>query len=309
VNIFMTGGSGFVGSSLIRALLTEGHRLTILTRSIKNCDKFINVPGVSLIEGDPGKKGDWQNYVSRHECLINLAGESIFSRWTEKRKRLIWESRVLTTRNLIDAIEQNQGKKITLFSASGVGYYGFSKNKDFHEGMGPGNDFLARLAKEWENEAVKASQKGIRVIPMRFGMVLGKNGGGIARMAPLFRCCLGGRIGNGKQWVSWIHIKDLVNALLFLINKPALSGPVNFTSPNPVKNKNLVESLATALHRPAFLPVPGLMLKLVWGELASVLLNGQRALPRTLLENGFTFSFPEIDGAVGNLVEIKKYFR
>jgi len=217
---------------------------------------------------------------------------------------LLWESRVLTTRNLVNAIEQNQGKKITLFSASGAGYYGFSKNKDFHEGMGPGNDFLARLAKEWENEAVKASQKGIRVIPMRFGMVLGKNGGGIARMAPLFRCCLGGRIGNGKQWVSWIHIKDLVNALLFLINKPALSGPVNFTSPNPVRNKNLVESLATVLHRPAFLPVPGLMLKLVWGELASVLLNGQRALPKKLLENGFTFSFPEIDSALENLIAL-----
>jgi len=306
MNIFITGGSGFIGSSLIDALLKRGHCLTILTRFPKKCDRLINVSGVSLLEGDPSKKGDWQNYVSGNQCLINLAGESIFSRWTEKRKQLIWESRVFTTRNLVEALEEERGKDISLFSASGAGYYGFSGNQDFHEKMGPGSDFLADLAKEWENEAAKASKKGIRVISMRLGMVLGKNGGGLARMLPFFRCGIGGRIGDGNQWISWIHIKDLVNALLFLINKPSLSGPVNFTSPNPLRNRDLVKSLAAALHRPAFLPIPGLMIKLVGGDLAEALLNGQRVFPEKLLENGFTFSFPEIDGALGNLLENKK---
>jgi uncharacterized protein (TIGR01777 family) len=194
-------------------------------------------------------------------------------------------------------------KRISLFSTSAVGYYGFHGDEELDEESPPGNDFLARLAVEWETEALKAQGKGVRVVITRLGIVLGENGGALGQMIPLFKRFLGGPIGSGQQWFSWIHIKDLAEAFAFLIKHPEIRGPVNVCSPSPVKNKDLAKALGRVLHRPSFIPAPGFMVRMVLGEFGSVILKGQRVLPRQLLKNGFTFQYPDIDKALRSILQ------
>jgi len=183
-----------------------------------------------------------------------------------------------------------------------VGYYGFHEDEELAEEAPPGNDFLARLAVEWEGEALKAQEKGARVVITRFGIVLGEKGGALGQMIPLFKKFIGGPIGNGRQWFSWVHIKDLAEAFVFLMKHPEISGPVNLCSPNPLQNKDLAKALGKALHRPSFMPAPGFMIKLVLGEFGSVILEGQRVVPRRLLDSGFKFEYPDIDKALRSIV-------
>ena len=298
MKIFMTGGTGFVGRNLTRVLVRAGHEVTVLTRSEKG-----GLPpeaGVSMISGNPVQKGDWQGKVGSFDGVINLAGASIFSRWTEEGKRRLQESRFLTTRNLVEAMGEGKGK--TFFSTSAVGYYGFRGDEALGEKDSPGDDFLARLARDWEKEAVRAEEKGWRVVLNRFGIVLGEEGGALGQMVPLFRKYLGGPLGSGKQWFSWIHIEDLARAYLFLLEHPVISGPVNCTAPNPVRNRELAEAIGRVLHKPAFLRAPGFMMKLVLGEFGSVLLEGQRVLPQKLLQNGFAFHYPKIAEALAQIL-------
>jgi uncharacterized protein (TIGR01777 family) len=234
--------------------------------------------------------------------VINLAGASIFSKWTEEHKKAIRESRVNTTRNIVEGIPSRPERPFTLFSTSAVGYYGFCGDEELVEDSPPGNDFLARIAKEWEGEALKAREKGARVVITRFGIVMGEKGRALRQMIPLFKKYIGGPIGSGKQWFSWVHIKDLVEAFTFLLKHPEISGPVNVCSPNPVRNKDLAKALGKALHKPSFIPSPGFMVKLVLGEFGSVILEGQRVIPRRLLENGFVFQYPDIDKALQSIV-------
>jgi len=298
MKVFITGGSGFVGKNLTRTLSEEGHKITILTRSERGTGGL--PPGASTVEGDPTKKGDWQSAVKEHDIVINLAGASIFTRWTEDAKKSIWESRIFTTRNLVEAVEGGRVK--TFFSTSAVGYYGFHEDEMLTEESPPGNDFLARLAQDWENEASKAREKGCRVALTRFGIVLGEKGGALSQMIPLFKKYLGGPMGNGRQWFSWIHVEDLVRAFAFLVEHPETSGPVNFTSPNPVRNKEMARSLGKAMRRPSFLTAPGFLLRLYLGEFGSVLLRGQRVMPKKLLNRGFQFRYPDIDRALEQVV-------
>ena len=299
MKVLMTGGTGFVGTSLSSRLVQDGHGVTILTRSSKDLSR--SKPGISYLQGDPTVKGPWQENVKNFDAIINLAGASIFSRWTDDHKRAIRESRMGTTRNLVEAIPSSLDKKITLFSTSAVGYYGFHGDEELIEESPPGNDFLARLSIDWEGEALKAKEKGARVVITRFGIVLGEKGGALGQMVPLFKKFVGGPIGGGKQWFSWIHIKDLAEAFVFLMKHPEISGPMNLCAPNPVRNKDLAKTLGKVLHRPSFMPAPGFMIKLVLGELGSVILEGQKAIPRRLLDSGFVFQYPNIDKALQSL--------
>jgi uncharacterized protein (TIGR01777 family) len=300
MKILMTGGTGFVGTHLSSRLLREGHAVTALTRSSKEAKGV--TPSVSYLGGDPTQKGAWQSAIRDHDVIINLAGASIFSKWTEENKRAIRESRILTTRNLVEGIPPERAKDITLISTSAVGYYGFHEDEVLTEDSPPGDDFLARVAVEWEAEALKAQGNGSRVVITRFGIVLGKGGGALGQMIPAFRKFVGGPIGSGQQWFSWVHMEDLAEALVFLMSRPQISGPVNLCSPNPVRNIDLARALGKALKRPSFLPAPGFMIKLILGEFGSVILEGQRVIPGRLLQSGFVFKYPAIDGALENIV-------
>jgi len=300
MKVFITGGTGFVGTQITSRLIQDGHQVTILTRSLKGAKG--SLPEISYLEGDPTKKGPWQEAIKTHDAVINLAGASIFSKWTEEHKKAIRESRVNTTRNIVEGMPSHPERPFTLFSTSAVGYYGFCADEERTEESPPGNDFLARTAVEWEGEALKAREKGARVVITRFGIVMGEKGGALSQMIPLFKKYIGGPIGSGKQWFSWVHIKDLVEAFVFLIKHPEISGPVNVCSPNPVRNRDLAKALGKALHRPSFFPAPGFMVKLVLGEFGSVILEGQRVIPKRLLENGFVFRYPDIGKALQGIL-------
>jgi uncharacterized protein (TIGR01777 family) len=300
MKILMTGGTGFVGKQLTSRFVQDGNEVTILTRSFKGSGA--PPQGVSYLQGDPTQKGPWQDAIKNHDAVINLAGASIFSRWSEEYKKLIRESRIFTTQNIVEGIPSRADNKFTFFSTSAVGYYGFHGDEELDEESPPGNDFLARMAVEWETEALKARDKGARVVIARFGIVLGEKGGALGQMVPLFKKYIGGPIGSGRQWFSWVHIKDLAETFSFLTKHPEISGPVNVCSPNPVKNKDLTKALGKALRRPSFMPAPGFMIKLVLGEFGSVILEGQRVLPLRLLKHGFNFQYPDIEKALQNIL-------
>jgi uncharacterized protein (TIGR01777 family) len=259
-----------------------------------------SVEEVQYIEGDPTQPGPWQKAVPKHDAFINLAGASLFGRWTVELKRLLWESRILTTRNLLDAIPANDGK--TLFSTSAVGYYGFHEDEELDESSPPGNDFLATIGRDWEFEAMKAQQKGTRVIITRFGIVLGQGGGALQQMVTPFRWFVGGPLGSGNQWLSWIHMDDLVEAFIHLLGTPTLTGSFNLTSPHPVRNRDFARTLGRVLGRPSWMPAPAFMIRLVLGEFGSVILKGQRVIPKRLVESGFSFRYPQPEEALRNLL-------
>ncbi len=301
MNVFMTGGSGFVGTTLTRELTRRGHTVTILTRRIRPGRPLPD--GASFLEGNPTEKGDWQEKAAGHEVFINLAGTSIFGRWTGEMKKELRDSRILTTRNLVEAIRARGGTGAHLFSTSAVGYYGFHGDEELTEESPPGSDFLARLAVDWEAEARAAEAFGVRVVLCRFGIVLGRDGGMLGELVPIFRFYLGSPLGNGRQWLSWIHERDLADVFPFLMDHPDITGPVNCTAPEPVRNREMTEVLGRVLGVPTFLPpVPGFVLRWVKGEFGSVILEGQRVLPHRLQAAGFTFRFPRLQEALQDLL-------
>jgi hypothetical protein len=297
MKIFMTGGTGFVGTYLSKQLVAQGHKLTILNRT--RLGRGLNLEGIRYLEGNPTISGQWQKSVPEHDVIINLAGASIFSRWTKKQKEMIRSSRIHTTRNLVEALPSDS-RSITFFSTSAVGYYGFHKDEELTESSPAGDDFLAKLAYDWEQEALLAKNKGASVVLTRFGIVLGKDGGALGLMFPLFKYFLGGSLGTGRQWFSWVHIHDLAEAFVFLLKHREITGAVNLCSPNPVRNKELGKAVGKILHRPSFMPAPAFVIKLFLGEFGSVLLKGQRVVPGRLLDAGFKFQYPDIEEALRN---------
>jgi uncharacterized protein (TIGR01777 family) len=298
MKIFITGGTGFVGQHLADRLIRDGHEPTILSRG--KSKPMETKAGLRYVHGDPTQKGPWQGEVAKQDALINLAGTTIFGRWTTKRKRQIRDSRILTTRNLVEAIPLESATSI--FSTSAVGYYGFHGDEQLDEASAPGDDFLAKLATDWEAEAKKAKNKGVRVVITRFGVVMGRGAGALPQMVTPFKWFLGGPIGSGMQWLSWIHIDDLVGAFVHLLAHPDLDGAFNLTAPHPARNRDFSKVLGKVLKRPSWMPAPAFMVQLVLGEFGSVILKGQRVLPRRLLESGFSFRHPELEDALRHLL-------
>ncbi len=299
MKVFITGGTGFLGAALTERLLSEGHSVTILSRSPKNRTLKL---GLAYCEGNPTKSGPWQKEVARHDVVINLAGASIFRTWSDRNKEAILNSRILTTRNIVDAIGQAR-KSITLLNGSAVGYYGFRDDEELDENSLPGDDFLSGVVKSWEAEAIKAEGFGARVVLCRIGVILGRDGGALSKMLSVFKWGLGSPLGSGSQWFSWISLHDLVNIFLFLMQDNAFSGPVNCTSPHPVTNRHMTRALGKALHRPTILPaVPAFVIRAALGEFSDVFVKGQKVMPRKLLAHGFVFAFPEIEAAFAHLV-------
>jgi uncharacterized protein (TIGR01777 family) len=295
---FLTGGTGFVGTFLSQDLAQKGHEITILTR--KKTTPASPHGRVRFVTDDPKHEGPWMGEVARHDWIINLAGASISTKWTEENKQILYDSRVLTTRNLVAALAAGDRRQL-FCSTSAPGFYGPRGEEELTEASSPGRDFLAKLAQDWETEALKAQDLGIRTVITRFGIVLGKEGGMLGEMVPIFKKFLGGPVGNGLQWLSWIHQQDLVRAYLFLPEHPDLVGPVNFTSPNPVRNRDFAKALGRALSRPTFMAAPAFMVRLVLGEFAEVALTGQKILPQKLLASGFKFLYPTIVQALQQL--------
>jgi uncharacterized protein len=300
MKVFITGGTGFVGSHMTRVLVDKGVDVTIMAR---NPNRGPRLPErVSVVAADATKPGEWQNRVGQHDVIVNLAGVSVFHRWNEDYKRLLKDSRVLTTRNVVDAIPSDARGRITLLNASGAGYYGLTRDEELDETCRPGSDFLGQLAQGWEEEAIKAEKKGVRVIRARIGIVLGHDGGALSQMVLPFRFFAGGPVGDGNQWISWIHIQDICRAALFTLENKDIHGPLNFTAPVPVRNAELAKAIGRILKRPSFLSAPSFMIKLVLGEFGEYVLKGQRVVPKALLDAGFTFRFGTIEAALEDLL-------
>jgi uncharacterized protein len=301
MRIFIIGGSGFIGCSLIDGLIAQGHTPTVLVRPGRQFGPL--PPSVDLVAGDPTQRGKWQDVMTEYDVIINLAGATIFRRWSDAIKAEIFSSRITTTLRIVEALQNARGRNVQLFNASGVGYYGYRGDEVLDESASPGSTFLATLALEWESEARKAERSGVRVVLCRFGIVLGKNGGALKRIAALTRFYLGGAWGSGKQWFSWIHMADAVNAILFLLEHRDIEGPVNFTAPQPVRNKEMVTIFREVLRKNAFVvTIPEALFNLVLGEFSGEFLNGQRVSPQTLLAAGFSFQYPDLKGALSNLL-------
>ncbi len=298
MKIFITGGSGFVGTNLSFYLLEKGH--SVIAVGTSSAHNVIRHDNFHYISADTTIKGDWQDAFKDVDAVINLAGKNIFKRWSDNYKKQIYNSRILTTRNLVEAMPAK--KEIILCSTSAAGYYGDRADEVLKEDALPGNDFAAKVCRDWEKEAFQAVAKGIRVAAMRFGVVLGKNGGALAKMVPAFKFFAGGPLGSGLQWFPWIHMDDLNAAIIFILENPDIKGPLNFCSPNPVRNRDFSKTLGKVLNRPSVMKTPACIIRLIMGEMGKSLMSSQRAIPDKLLKNGFKFQYPDINNALYNLV-------
>lgn len=298
MKIFITGGLGFIGRHLSNFFLGRGYQVTAV--GIRARQDLIDHENFHYISADTAQKGSWQDDLQDADAVINLAGKTIFRRWTQKYKNLIYDSRILTTRNLVEALPQN--RNITLCSASATGFYGNGGEDTLTENSPGGNDFLAKVGKDWEAEALLAEKKTIRTVVTRFGIVLGNNGGMMAKTLPAFRFYLGGPLGSGRQWFPWIHIDDVVAAFMFVLENQDVRGPLNFCAPAPVRNKDFSKTLGRALKRPAVIPAPAFVIRLIMGEFGDAILSSQRVIPEKLLDYGFTFKYPDIEKAIAAIV-------
>lgn len=303
MKIVIAGGTGFLGSPLAEMYAEEGHDVRVLSRSLKEGDTRhdpgTGVPGVTRVGWTPdGKPGHWTPVIDAADAVINLAGESLAGRrWTPQRKARLRDSRILATRSLASAIAASSQPPVVFISGSAVGYYGPSGSDPRTEDSPPGSDFLAQLCEDWEQEAQRAARPGTRIALLRTGVVLERSGGALAEMMRPFRFFVGGRLGSGRQYMSWIHRLDWIEMVRWIVVAPEVSGPVNATAPHPVTNREFARALGRAMRRPRLVPVPGLVLKLVVGEMANTILTGQRALPTRARSLGYHFRYPEIDQA------------
>jgi len=301
MKIVLTGATGFVGVKLVERLQALNHQIIVLARNPqKAANQFSKAlfPNVEIVGYDPLKSGDWAEAIAGSNAVINLAGEPLAGvRWTDKRKQEIRDSRILTTKILVEAIAKASVKPEVLISGSAIGFYGTSLDQSFDEYSDGGQDFLANVCRDWEAAADGVTDLGVRLVKLRTGIVLGM-GGAIAKMLPIFQVGGGGKIGSGKQWFSWIHRDDLVNLILFTLTNSQIVGVLNGTAPQPVTNDDFTVAFAKAIKRPAFLPVPAAALILLFGESAIVLLDGQRVLPKKAEINKFVFRYPDIDAAL-----------
>lgn len=297
MDITVTGATGLLGTRLARELLAAGHSLHVLgRRRPSGLPSSVRFSEWVASEDEPPPES-----IAKADAIVHLAGEPVAQRWTTEVKQRIRTSRVDGTRHLVNALTTQSRRPQVLVSASAIGFYGSRGDEILTETARPGDDFLARVALDWERAAEMAESLGIRVVRLRFGMVLG-HGGALAKMLPPFRLGLGGRLSSGKQWVSWIHIEDAIRVILFALDNAAVQGAINATAPNPVTNADFTKELAAALHRPAIFPVPRLVLRMMFGEMADVVLASQRVVPKAALAAGFRFRHAELRPALARLL-------
>ncbi|MFS0820123.1 TIGR01777 family oxidoreductase [Bacillus sp. 1P02SD] len=301
MKIAIAGGTGFVGKRLTDYLLDQNHEVFILTRNATKTSHHPRLHFVEWLKANSTPEIELQEV----DAVINLAGESLNSgRWTEARKKSILDSRVTATKEIVRLISSLPKKPKVLLNASAVGIYGTSESETFTEKSSEvGNDFLANTVSAWEQEANQAATLGVRTCLLRLGVVLGANGGALTRMVLPYHFFIGGTIGSGKQWLSWIHIDDVLKGIDFLLHHENVSGPVNFTAPNPVRMKEFGQTAGTVLRRPHWLPVPGFALQLLLGEMSILVLEGQKVLPKKLVENGFAFTYDTVEKALTSIFQ------
>jgi uncharacterized protein len=279
MRVAVTGASGLIGTRLAGALRARGDE----------------VVGISLRSGPPSPAA-----LAGCDAVVHLAGEEVAQRWTDKAREQIRSSRVDGTRGLVQAIAGAQPRPRVLVSASAVGYYGHRGDERLDEDAAPGDDFLAQVCVDWEREASAASEHGVRVVSVRTGVVLSKSGGALAKMLPPFRLGVGGPVAGGRQYLPWIHIDDLVGIYLAAIDNEDWTGPANAAAPEPVTNAEFSKALGRALHRPAIAPVPAFAIRLLYGDMAEIVTEGQRAIPARALQLGYTFAHPDLDEALAD---------
>jgi uncharacterized protein (TIGR01777 family) len=296
MRVAVSGGTGFIGRALVERLCKEGHDVTVLSRS-SSTSKLPSGARLRAFQADGADEGA----LSGIEAVVNLAGAPIAQRWSNAGKDRILQSRVQTTRALVKAAIEAQSVR-TFVSASAVGYYGASDDTPLDEDSPQGSDFLASVCGAWEHEAKSAAEAGIRTCVLRLGVVLHPEGGALKPLSTQFRLGAGGRVGSGRQYVSWIHREDVVSLFVFALGSPLAAGPYNGTAPNPVTNLELARALARALHRPAFLATPAFVLRAALGEMSMALLEGQRVLPKRTLAAGFRFEYPDLPRALERLL-------
>ena len=303
MKIIIAGGTGFLGSPLAEMYAEDGHDVRVLTRSLESGDTRhdpgTGVPGITRVgwKAD-GRTGPWAAALEGADGVVNLSGESLASRrWSAESKKRFRESRILATRSLAEAIRGATTPPAVLISGSAVGFYGPAGERPLTESDPAGNDFLAQLCADWEQEARPAERPGTRLVLLRTGIVLERSRGALPEMMRPFRFFVGGPIGSGRQYVSWIHRLDWIEIVRWIVQTPVVSGPVNATAPHPVTNRHLSRALGHAMHRPSLIPAPGFALKTVLGEFADSVLTGQRVLPARAQKDGYHFRYPEIEQA------------
>jgi uncharacterized protein len=298
MRITLTGATGFLGSRLVTELAAEGHELSILGRhrshALPSAARFT---AWNAAQDEPPPES-----LAGAEAVISLAGEPLARRWNEALKQRIRSSRIDGTRNLVRALSRMSPPPKVLLSASAIGYYGSRGDEILTEDSSPGRDFLADLTQDWESEADGAARLGTRVVKLRTGIVLGKNGGALAPMLLPFRLGLGGKLASGQQWMSWIHVADATGLIQLALKNEAVRGPLNVTAPNPERNRDFTRQLGEVLRRPAILPVPAIGLRVIFGEMAQFILASQRVLPKVAQGAGYEFRFAELRAALENLL-------
>ncbi|MFM7406118.1 MAG: TIGR01777 family oxidoreductase [Cuspidothrix sp.] len=305
MKIAISGGTGFVGSLLVKRLHTEGHTILVLTRNPHSAQRVFPssaFPNLEIIAYTPRISGVWQDAIAGCDAVVNLAGEPIAEeRWTPERKQELLNSRKLGTQKIVEAIAKANPRPTVLVNASAIGYYGTSETGTFDENSPPGQDFLSQICQEWEREARKVKDAGVRLVILRFGIVLG-NGGALGKMITPFKLFAGGPIGTGRQWFSWIHIDDIVSLIIQALTKQTMDGVYNATAPNPVRMNDLSNTMGQVMNRPSWLPVPSFALEAMLGDGSKVVLEGQQVLPKHTLESGFRYQYANLESALRQIL-------
>lgn len=305
MKIAISGATGFVGSRLVAKLHAEGHRILVLTRNTTFAQKVFPpqaFPNLEIIAYTPIVSGAWQDTIAGCDGVVNLAGEPIAEgRWTPERKQEILNTRKLGTQKIVEAIAKSQPQPSVLVNTSAIGYYGTSETASFDEDSANGKDFLAQVCQEWEAEAGKVKDINVRLVILRFGIILG-NGGALGKMITPFKLFAGGPIGTGQQWFSWIHLDDIVSLIIQALTKSTMEGVYNGTAPQPVSMNDLSTTMGKVMNRPSWLPVPGFAIEAILGDGAKVVLEGQQVLPKRTLESGFEYQYPNLQSALTQIL-------
>ncbi|MDW8290576.1 MAG: TIGR01777 family oxidoreductase [Armatimonadota bacterium] len=302
MRVVVAGGTGFIGRALCQQLLTAGHEVVVLTRDPARAPG--RVPsGAEVAQWSPEQPAGLEETLSGADAVVNLSGESIAAqRWTPEFKQRLVDSRLVSTRTLVQALQQAQPRPKVLVNASATGIYGNRGEEELDESSPPGTGFLAELAVRWEQAAEAAREAGVRVVKLRIGIVLGEGGGALEKMLPPFRLFVGGPFGNGTQWFPWIHLDDVVGLTLHALQNESVDGAMNVVASGIVRMREFCQTLGKVLGRPSWLPVPGFALRLVAGELGETLLWSQRVVPKVALQTGYSFRYPQVEEALKNLL-------